>query len=62
MCLPPPKINAPEAPKVEKVTRDRKERVDAAEDIKRRAAMGGIRSTILTGPAATNQNKTLTGQ
>lgn len=53
MCLSSPKIEAPEAPKIEKSIEERKSRVRNQEDERRRAAMAGIQSTILTRPAAT---------
>lgn len=63
MCMSTPKIDVPKAPQIEKTIEERKARVRGEEDQRRRAAMSGIRSTILTGPAAAqNTGKTLLGQ
>lgn len=64
MCMSTPSINVPEAPAPEKSIEERKARIRDQAAERRRAAAGGIQSTILTGPAAMGAagGKTLLGQ
>lgn len=61
MCIKAPTVNAPTMPKPEKTLDERKARLLSEEERRRKLAMGGIQSTILSqGNSATG--KTLLGQ
>lgn len=64
MCMSTPTYKAPAAPKPEVDIEARKNLIRDSDMERRRRAAGGIRNTILTGPASSPQayGKTLLGQ
>lgn len=66
MCLNTPEFRVPKAPEREKTLEERKSKISLEEERRRRAAVGGIQSTILTSMtnkgSAQTQGKTLLGQ